>query len=345
MKQRIFVAVAITVFLGVVFISANSSFAQSTKPIELKFSTFLSMQHQCQVNVYAPFAKELEERSKGRVKVSFFPSEALGKAKDHYDLAVRGIADIAMFVPGYTPGRFPLSSVFELPINIPSGEMASRACWELFEKYFKQEYQGVKVLQLYVFDPNQINTTKKPVKTFADLKGLRLRASGPVPQAVLRAWGVSPLTIPVPDLYDSMQKGMADGAFLNFSGVEDFKLGDLFKYRTVAHPMSILGGIVMNPDSFNKLPADVQKIIDEITGLKISVKQGAVCDNTAKMGLEAARKAGVQIYDLPAAERAIWMEKVKPVNDAWIADTEKKGLPGKKVFEEAVSLVQKYSKK
>ena len=84
--------VATLVFLAILLFGPTSSCAASAKPIELKFSMWNSMQHTTAVEVFAPFAKELEQRTQGRVKITFYPGEALGKARDHYDMAVRGIS-------------------------------------------------------------------------------------------------------------------------------------------------------------------------------------------------------------------------------------------------------------
>jgi TRAP-type C4-dicarboxylate transport system substrate-binding protein len=343
MKKYYFLAVAI-VCLAILFAIPKPACAAPEKPIELRFSMWNSLQHHTVTDVYGPWAKELDAKTKGRVKIVFYPSEALGKGKDHFDLAVRGIADIAIFIHGYTPGRFPLAGVMELPLGVPSGKIGSRVMMDLYEKYMKQEYQGVKILYVKTNEPGQIQMSKKMVKTMADLKGLRLRSPGPQQMAVLRSWGVSPLTIQVTDLYDALQKGMADGALLPFSAIKDFKLEDVIKYSTISNSYVMTSGMAMNLKTWNNLPPDIQKIIDETTGRKMAEFNGAMNDRMSEHALEEIRKAGGQIYELPAAERKAWMEKAKPVCDVWVADMEKKGLPGKKVYEEAVALLDKYSR-
>jgi TRAP-type C4-dicarboxylate transport system substrate-binding protein len=292
----------------------------------------------------AAFDKELGERTKGRVKVVYYPSEALGKARDHHDLVVRGIADVAMVIPGYTPGRFPLTSVMEVPIGIIVDPLVrTRVFWELGEKYLMKEWADVKVLQFATGGIQLIHTTKKPVKTVSDLKGLRFRTNSPIPMAMVRSWGASPLNIAVPDLYDALSKGMADGAIINWSGLEDFKIADLFKCHTTVNIPGFASGIIMNLDAWNRLPPDIQKIIDEISGLELGLKTITESLKIEKMAIDNAKKRGDQFYDLTSSPEM--QETAKSICDAWIADMEKKGLPGKKVFEEVVSLTRKYSKK
>jgi TRAP-type transport system periplasmic protein len=245
--------VATLIFLAMLLIGPTSSCAAPAKPIELKFSMWNSMQHTTAVEVFSPFAKELEQRTQGRVKITFYPGEALGKARDHYDMAVRGISDISVFIHGYTAGRFPLAGVIELPIGVPSGKIGSRILWELYEQYMKQEYTGVKILMVSASEPGQVHATKKTVKALGDMKGLRLRSSGPQQMALVRALGASPLTIPIPELYDALQKGMADGALLPFSAIKDFKLGEVIKHHTIANIFVMTSGLVMNLNTWNSL--------------------------------------------------------------------------------------------
>jgi TRAP-type C4-dicarboxylate transport system substrate-binding protein len=300
--------------------------------------------HNLHVDVFVPFAKEVEEKSKGKAKVTIYPGEALGKAKDHYDMAMHGITDIAFAIPGYTPGRFPLTAVIELPFLVPSAKIGSRVIWEIQQKYLQAEYPGVKMLSMWVHSPGHIHMTKKPVKTMEDINGLRLRSPGPMQIQVLRELGVSPLTIPIPELYDALQKGMADGAVLPFSGMVDFKLSDLIRYHTMANMYVMPMSLIMNPKMWDSLPGDVQKVILEAAGSRMSEMAGASYDTADLRGMDAAKKVNAQITTLSPEEKQRWIERSRPVSDKWIADMDAKGLPGKKVYEETRQLLEKHSK-
>ncbi len=318
--------------------------AAAQKAIELKFSMWNSLQHSVYVEIYGPFAQELEKRTNGRVKIVFYPGETLGKTKDHFDLVSKGIADMAIFIQGATPGRFPLTSVMELPIGVPSSRIGSRALWELYEKHLKQEYSAVKLLGLKVSEPGQIHMTKAALKTVAGLQGLRLRSPGPQQTAVLKALGASPLNIAATELYDALQKGMADGALLPFTAIKDFKLEDVLRNHTIANMYVMTSGVAINLNSWKRLPPDVQKIIEDLTGPKMVDKNGEQSDRNAQLGMAEARKRGAVIYELPTTEKKMLMEKTKSLNEAWIAQMEKKGLPGRKVFDEAIRLIEKHAR-
>lgn len=342
--KRVFALMLAVAVLGGVSVSLNPCFATPEKPIELRFSMFISTQHMTYTDVWAPWAQELERRSQGRVKVTFYPSEALGKAKDHYNMAVTGVADIALCILGYTPGRFPLSEIIELPILWPSGRIGSRVAWEIYEKHLRKEFSDVKLIQFGIVDPYHIMTAKKPVKSLADMSGLRLRSGNPRQAEMLRAWGASPVNLTVFDTYDSLQKGMVDGVFMNYSSLRDYKLDEQLNHYTSLNMGAGQSAVVMSLKAWNSLPPDMQRIVDELSGSKLSVKVGTAFDKSGKEGFEQALKKGDKAYSLPESERAAFVEKTKPIVDKWVANAESKGLPGKQVYLEILSLAEKYAK-
>ena len=343
MKKEFVAAVIVTFLLGF-SVCLAPCFAASEKPIELRFSMFISTQHMTYTQVWHPWAQELERRTQGRVKVIFYPSEALGKARDHYNMAVTGLADIALCILGYTPGRFPLTEVFELPIVWPSAGIGSRISWEIYEKYLKKEFSDVKLIQLGIVDPYHIMTTKKPVKNLADVKGLRLRSGNPRNAEVLRAWGASPINITIFDTYDALQKGMADGVFLNYSSLRDYNLDEQLHQYTTLNMSAGQSAVVMNLQAWNKFPPDIKKIFDELTGAKLSIKIGEAFDKSAKEGFKQALEKGNKAWMLSEEEKKDFLEKTKPIVDKWTGNAEKKGLPGRQVYEEILSLTEKYGK-
>jgi TRAP-type transport system periplasmic protein len=341
--KKCLLVVTVIVFLVSISFAAALNAAEPVKPIELRFSTFLPLETPV-VGVWVSFAKELERRSNGRVKVTFYPAETLGKAKDQYNMAVTGIADFSTSIMGYTPGRFPQAEALELPIAWPSAKVASRVCWAIYEKYLKKEFSDVHMIAIATTDPTQFQTVKKPVKSLADMSGLRLRTGSPRMVEMVRSWGASPINLTAADTYDALQKGMIDGVFMNYTALLDFKLYEqLNNYTTLGVGAAVAMG-PMSLKAWNSLPPDIQKIIDELGGDRQSGLMGEVFDKRAKAGLDEAIKKGGIVHSLSESEKAVFMAKTKPIVDAWIANAEKKGLPGRKIYEDILALVEKYSK-
>ena len=175
------------------------------------------------------------------------------------------------------------------------------------------------------------------------MSGLRLRTGNPRQVEMIRAWGASPINITIFDTYDSLRKGMIDGVFTNYSALRDFKLDEQLNHYTTINMGTAVGGGAMSLKAWNSLPPDIQKIIDELSGPKISTTLGEVFDLTAKEGIERGLKRGGKAYDLSESERAAFLAKTEPITVKWIENAEKKGLPGNQIYQEVLSLVEKYS--
>ena len=209
--------------------------------------------------VIEPWAKKINELTKGRVTINMFPGQALGKAADQYEMAAKGICDMALSIPAYTPGRFQLASVFMLPFMVTTAEETSVAFWKTYEKYFVDEFKDVKVLWLYVHAPGQIFTRKKAFKTLADLKGMKIRATSPYIQKSLKVLGASPVAIPVPEVYSALERGVVDGTAMPFEGMWVFKQYEVVDYGTMCDLYTMTFAIVMNKAKWDALPADIKK--------------------------------------------------------------------------------------
>jgi TRAP-type transport system periplasmic protein len=290
-----------------------------------------------------PLMKEIENATKGRVQVTVHMGGALGKGPDHFDMASSGIVDIAVSVQAYTAGRFPLSSVVEVPFLSPSGECGARILWGLYQKFpeFRAEYKDVKVLGLHCYGANQLMMGKKPVNTLAAAKGLKIRGTGEVQGEMIKRMGAVPLSMAAPELYESLDKGVIDGMFFAFGAARGFRFFEVTKYVTVGNFFVGPQFLVMNMKTWNSLPPDIQKTIDSLTGEKAAVMGGKGYDSEDSLGVADFQKAKATIYTLPSDELAKWKAAFAPISDAWAAGLEAKGLPGKKILEEAKQIAEK----
>lgn len=127
--------------------------AASAQEIKLKLSHFVPPAHNHHQNVLLPWVEEVRKRTGGRVEITIFPGASLCKPQQQYDCARDGIADIAWAVTGWTPGRFPMTSVVELPFMMRTAATGSQMLADLWDKYLKQEYPGARMLRISS-DPN-----------------------------------------------------------------------------------------------------------------------------------------------------------------------------------------------
>ena len=323
---------------GVFLLSTTSVFA---KTIKLRFSSPFPNQQVITGKLIKPWIEEIEKASDGKVKIKLFPAGALGKAPDQFDLAEKGIADFSYHLSDYTPGRFPLTSVFSLPFMPPSGQKVSEAMWKTFqaEPKYQEEYSKVKVLALFGHRGGHFHTVKQPIHSIADFKGLKMRTANPSISKAFSLWGAVPIAQPITETYQALQLGVLDGSVLPWEGIVVFKLNEVTKYTTIADLYTMPMMIVMNKDSWNNLPKDVQSLIDSTTGLKMSSLAGKIFDDAEKPFREISLKKGVEEIILDPVELAKMKEMTMPLRDEWTAEMEEKGLPGKKILKTALSYI------
>jgi TRAP-type C4-dicarboxylate transport system substrate-binding protein len=283
------------------------------------------------------YVKELEGMSGGRVKCEIAYGSAMGAPPEHYDLAVTGVADITHVGLPYTPGRFPMAEVIELPIAKMTPLQLTRGYWELYKKgYFDEDFKDVKVLYLPVVGPYDYQMAKIPVSTFDDMKGLKIRASGKVHTEVVEALGSVPVGMPAPDVYTSLEKGVVDGSFSPWDFMYAFRTEPVTKYVSRVSICGFGHALVMNKESYAKLPADIQAIIDEMSANdKYAILAGQkITEYGQIMQYDIFEKAGGEVTEIPEAELTKVWDAVSPIWQNWIAEGEEKGLPRKQMVDD-----------
>jgi len=339
--------IAILFFLVSALGLGNLVQGAEVKPIELKIMHFAAPNHVVHKDVFIPWCKMLEERTGGRVKGTIYPGELLGKVKDTYDLIVAGTADIGWAYGVATPGRFPLSSVFELPLLFPNSKVGSRVVWEMFEKEpsLKAEYREVKVLWLHTVTPMQLHTIKKPIRSLEDLKGMKIRSVGGVAPSVLKALGAVPVVMPTPDVYVALERGTVDGTIGAWEQLGPFKFYEVTKYHTVANLWVGQFYVVMNSKRWESFPPDIQKVVDGISGTWGADLAGMAWDKEDLRGIEMVKGLkDHEVISLAPDEFAKWRKAIRPIWDEWVEEKEAKGLPGRKILDELIRLIEKHTK-
>jgi TRAP-type C4-dicarboxylate transport system substrate-binding protein len=335
LKSGTFLAIVLVICL---VITASSWSTADT--ITLKLSSFVPAPHFMNQEVLVPWIEMVEERTDGQVQIDFYPGGTLGKPQDQYDMAVKGVADITWGILGYTPGRFPLSTVMDIPFMSPSAETGSRMIQRLYDDgLLKEEYRDVKLLALGMPNGVDLHTRKKLVKNLEDLKGLRVRVWSPIMGEVFKSWGGVPVAMPATEVYVSMERGVIDAVVMDPNTLYATKLNEVVKYHTRAGLFSSGFFFVMNKKTWNSLPSDVQKVIDELSGEYFAAElHGKRGDLAAAKAWERIEAEGHTIYVLDEDEKKRWEGTSSYVADEWVENMENKGLPGERVYEEALRL-------
>src|SRR5213080_4427736 len=141
---------------------AASAAPEQDKTFELKLSHCVPPTHPLQ-KAMEEWGASIEKASNGTIKSKVFPSQQLGKAFDHYDMARDGIADLTYVNPGYQPGRFPIIAAGELPFLIANGKGGIRAVDAWYRKHAEKEMRDVKFCLAFVHDPGSFHSKAKKI--------------------------------------------------------------------------------------------------------------------------------------------------------------------------------------
>jgi TRAP-type C4-dicarboxylate transport system substrate-binding protein len=339
LTRRALLPAAVALALGI-----GAATAQQ-QPIELKLAYYVGDQH-AMSRWLIKWAEKLEKDSGGRLVFKRFPGAQMGPVPQHYDFARTGQADISWFLHGATPGRFPLTGIVQVPYMVGSAEIGTKVLNdpELRSKYLDAEHKGVKLLLLFTHQPGQIHTTKKPIKSVDDIKGLRLRFASPEIRDFIAALGGSPVGVAPTEQVEQMQKGTIDGVVIDYGGAGiAFKMGGTVKHSTEMYSYVASFGLAMNEDTWKKLSPDLQQlIVKSLVGVEKEI--GQAWDGLDAPGKKALLDGGAEAIKLSPQENAKFRKIGADVATAKVKELDGKGLPASAVHSMMKSLADKHAK-
>ena len=311
---------------------ASSLFGACAAPppevIELSYSNFFPPTHFHSI-LAEEWAKEIEARTDGRVKITYYPGGSLTPAPQVYDGVVEGISDIGMSVLAYSMGRFPASELVDLPHAYPNGWVATKVANDYYQEFKPAEFNDVHVLYFHAHGPGVVFTTEKPVRKMEDLQGLVIRSTG-VGAKIMEALGAEGYGASQGEAYDLMAKGTIDGSFTPREVLKGWKQAEVVKYVTGCYDVGNTANmfVVMNKDKWSALPEDIKTTITQVSEDWIE-KHGMVWDYYDKVGIDFFLTfSDREVIELSSEEMARWVEAaVEPLIDAYISEKTAMGLP------------------
>ncbi|MCF8039234.1 MAG: TRAP transporter substrate-binding protein [Desulfohalobiaceae bacterium] len=332
--------------IGMLLIGLSLAIAWSPLPVAAKtyqftYSNFFPPSH-VQSQLADEWCREVEKRTQGRVKIAYYPGGTLTSAAQSYDGVVTQRSDIALSSMGYSRGRFPLMASIMLPSGIPNGPFATAVYNEINDKFSPEELSDTQILYLFAHGPGLLHTRTKLIDNLDDLKGLKIRGAGAVAD-IIKALGASPVTMPMPELYQALQKGVAEGAFYPEEVSKGWKMAEVVDYTIANYQIGYSYGfcVAMNKEKWQQLPADLQEIIREIS-LEWTIKHGKAWDSSDYEGIRYSLQKGNTMIGIPTEEAKRWKEAVRPVYKRYIEKCEDLGLPGQEVFDYLMQSIKQY---
>ena len=325
---------------------ALSALGAQAQEVTLKVHHFLPASSFANTLFIAPWCDKIAKESNNRMKCQIYPSMQLGGTPPQLFEQVRdGVADVIWTLPGYTAGRFPTLEAFELPFTMQNPEATSKALWDYVQLHGQNEFKDVKPLAFHVHGDGVFHMTNKPVKTMADLKGLKLRAPTRMTNKFIAMLGATPVSMPVPQVGDALSKGVIDGAVVPYEVVPAVKIQELVKFHSETDPSepafyTATFVFAMNKAKYESLPADLKKVIDANSGQALSGTAGKAFLQADMEGKKLTAKNTTNV--IAPAELAQWKALGSKLSSDWVTEMNGKGLNGTKLLEDAKALIAKH---
>jgi TRAP-type C4-dicarboxylate transport system substrate-binding protein len=313
--------------------------------VTLRLHQFLPAQAVVPTHVLDVWADRIEEASGGRIEIQRFPAMQLGGAPPQLiDQVLDGTVDIVWTLPGYTPNRFPRTEVFELPFMMANGdaEAMSRAYWQLGEETMMDtDFADVHVLGLWVHGPGVIHSAD-PITSVDDLAGVSLRAPTRMTNALFSELGATPIGMPVPAVPEALSQGVIDATVIPWEVTAALRVSELVGNHTEFPGDALYVAtfvLAMNQERYDSLPADLQAIIDENSGLEFSAFAGRVMQDYDAPARELAEDRGNAIITLDEAQMTEWRAAADPIISGWVAEMDGAGIDGTALLDRARALI------
>ncbi|SFI22395.1 TRAP transporter substrate-binding protein [Modicisalibacter xianhensis] len=327
---------------------ATTALAQDT--VTLRLHHFAAPTTPVQVQYLEPWAERIEEQSNGGIQVEIFPAMQLGgSAPSLYDQAKDGIVDIIWTLLSYTPNRFPESEAFDLPFIPTTGEATSMAAHEYAMQHMQGSLEGIYPIAVFAHTPGKIHTKDVTIEDANDVEGRTLRAPSKAMNRYFANLGARVVGMPFPQIPEAVSRGVIDGLTLPFESAEALGVLDMAKNHTFFEGdnglYTAMMVLAMDQDSYDRLSPELQKVIDDNSGLQEAQRIGQVMDQAEQAAIDkvASRDDSKMIYIAEDAQAA-WKSAADETIQEWIDNMDERGLDGQQLYDDATALVEKYTR-
>jgi len=307
-------------------LSAGSALAQQEQTFELKLSHWVPPSHPLQ-KALEQWGADVEKESGGTLHYKVFPSQQLGKAFDHYDMARDGIADLTYINPGYQPGRFPIIAAGELPFLMSNAKGGSVALDAWYRKYAEQEMKDVKFCLAFVHDPGAFHSVDKKIIVPSDIKGMKIRpAQGTIAQFVTSLGGTN-VEAAAPEVRDVLARHVADAVTFPWGSVILFGIDKVTKYDMEMPLYTTTFAFVFNKAKYEQMSPRQKKAIDDHCNGAWAAKVAGPWADFEHAGIDKLiHETSHEVYTLNADQVAQWRKAAAPLEAKWAEGAKKAGI-------------------
>ncbi|MBN1776889.1 MAG: TRAP transporter substrate-binding protein [Clostridiales bacterium] len=297
---------------------AQTAAGDTAKTYQFNLAHFFPATHNAETILVQGWIEAIDEATDGQVKITSYPGGTLLAAADIYNGVVQGIADIGLACFSYTRGRFPVLEAFELPgITYMNSKSASMVAWEGVTTLNPPEVQDTHLMMVIATGPGDL-FTKIPVRTLADLQGMEIRATG-LSAKTLSLLGGTPVGMTQNEAYEALQRGVVQGNLSPVEVLKDWNQAEVTDYITLTPFLyNTLFCVTFNQEKWDSMPQDLQDKVTAATA-KFHEEVGiGLWDASNEPAMEyAVNEMGMEVITLSDEEKAIWIEKVLPLQEEY----------------------------
>jgi TRAP-type C4-dicarboxylate transport system substrate-binding protein len=343
MKPMKTFAVALTACLAVAspaLIPAAPAAAQD-KPVMLKLSHWVPPSHPLQKAIQE-WAEDLKAESGGTITFAIFPSEQLGKAFDHYDMARDGIADLTYVNPGYQPGRFPVIAAGELPFLISDAHTGSAALDAWYRPFAAKEMKDVHYCFAFVHDPGTLHANKK-ILLPSEIKGMKIRPANATIGAFVASLGGTNVQASAPESRDALERGVADAITFPWGSVVLFGIDKAVKFHMDVPLYVTTFTWVMNKKVYDDMSPNQKKAVDDHCTTEWAQRFASPWADFEHAGRDKIKaEPGHEVYGLTTEQLVAWRQAAEPLKAKWVEGAKQAGIDPEKAFADLKATLDKY---
>ncbi len=311
------------------------------KTVNMKVSLWLPPAHPLVPSTQA-WAADIEKASGGTIKMTVFPSEQLGKAFDHYDMARDGIADVTYVSPGYQPGRFPIIAAGNLPFVFADAKRGVLALNAWYRKYAITEMKDTHLCFAFMHDPGALHGKKK-ILLPTDLNGVKVRPAQSSIGEMVKLFGGTNVQASAPESRDALERGVADEITFPWGSLILFGIDKVVKYHMDVPLYTTMFTYNINLNTYNSLSPAQKKVIDDHCTAEWAAKiNDTWADFETNGRLKLKSMEGHEVYPLTAEQLGEWKKAVKPLHDSWAEAVKKAGGDPVTIDAELKAALDKY---
>lgn len=300
----------------------------AAQEVVLRYSNWVPATHPIITEAIEPLARDLEAATEGRVTIEVMP--ALGPPVGHFDLVANDVADMAFSVHSYTPGRFLLTELGELPFTHNNALVNSLAYWNTYQRFFMEadEHAGVRLLGLWTNGPFQLAMRGEHLSSIDALEGRRIRVPGPLVEQVTTALGMVPISSTVADAYEQISRGVINGMFQQLETTWNFGLTEYLTQISIvpggfAHSSQY---VVMSETAYQRLTDQDREALDALTGEALVRRFAEMWQAQEDAAVEPLLAAGVTLFEVPEPVVAELQEALAFIEADWIEAASARGV-------------------